>query len=199
MAHRPSPKWFGRSKDKTPVALPGPAPVPHTMLALVPQPELGVAIHDVLRAAGLHYTVPIQITLAQGLDARLEDDWRVVVESVTRRHAPFRVRMRGPEIIADRTVVLRVVDQTTMMLRDDLNRALRASGYLSDQPLSDDILLAIAGTWTDLNKVQVHELAASLRDVLDNPVEFAATAVYTFEETADDDLPRGEFMLDGAR
>ena len=60
---------------------------------------------------------------------------------------------------------------------------------MSDRHLSDEILLAIAGTWTDLNKAQVHELAASLRDVLPNPIEFPANAVYGFEESADDDLP----------
>ncbi|MFI5045484.1 MAG: hypothetical protein ACHQIG_00355 [Acidimicrobiia bacterium] len=177
--------------------MPGPAVIPRSMLALVPQPELGITIHNVLHDAGLLYTVPIQITLATGLDSRLEDDWRGVVDSVLRHHAPFTVRMRGPEIIQDRTVCLRVVDQTTMLLRDSLNRSLRASGYLPDIQLTDDVLLALAGTWTDLNKVQVHELAAALRDALPNPVEFPAIAVYAFEESADDDLPRGEYLLKG--
>jgi hypothetical protein len=168
------------------------------MLALVPEPQLGVAIHEALREAGLTYTVPTQLTLATGLDSRLADDWRAVVGTVAARHAPFTVRLRGPEIVADRTVVLRAVDQTTVILRDDLNRALRAGGFAFEVDTSGDVLLPIAGTWTDLNRVQVHELAASLRDVLADPIEFPANAMYVFEETADDDLPRGEFVLTGA-
>lgn len=197
MTARPSPKFFGRSKPKAEVKLPGPAFVPHSMLALVPQPDLGVAIHEVLQAEGLTYTVPTQVTLATGLDSRLDDEWRGVVRTVAARHAPYTVRMRGPEIVADRTVVLRVVDQGTMLLRDDLNRALRAQGFQYDVDTGDEILLPIAGTWTDLNRVEVHRLAGALREVLENPIEFPAHAVYAFEESADDDLPRGEFALTG--
>jgi hypothetical protein len=197
MTPHPSPRFFGGSQPKPKPALPGPAFVPHSMLALVPQPELGVVIHEALRDAGLHYTVPSQLTLATGLDSRVEDDWRRVVTAVAARHAPFTVRLRGPEIIADRTIVLRAVDQTTVLLRDDLNRALRANGFRFEADTSDEVLLPIAGTWTDLNRTQVHELAASLHDVLPGPIEFPASAVYAFEESADDDLPRGEFVLAG--
>src|SRR5215470_5578160 len=164
------------------------------MLALVPEPSLGATIHETLRASGLSYSVPVRVTLQTGIDPR-DGDWRDLVADVVARHAAYAVRLRGPDVIQDRTVLLRVVDQPTVLLRDDLHRALRAGGFVAVDDPVEDLTLALAGTWTDLSRNQVHELAGNLRDALGEPVEFRAEVVYGFDEAADDDLPRAEFKL----
>jgi len=136
----------------------------------------------------------VRVTLQTGIDPR-GGDWRDLVADVVARHSPYTVRLRGPDVIQDRTVLLRVVDQPTVLLRDDLHRALRASGYVPIDDPAEDLTLALAGTWTDLSRNQIHELAGNLRDLLPDPVEFRADVVYGFDEAADDDLPRGEFPL----
>jgi len=100
---------------------------PRAMLALVPEPSLGATIHEALRASGLAYSVPVRVTLQTGIDPR-GGDWRDLVADGVTRHATYTVRLRGPDVIQDRTVLLRVVDQATVLLRDDLHRALRAGG-----------------------------------------------------------------------
>ena len=48
-----------------------------------------------------------------------------------------------------------------------------------------------------MNRVELHDLATGVRNELDLPVEFRASAVYAFEETTDDDLPFLDFPLRG--
>ena len=129
-APRPSPRFFGRSQERREARAARPRPSSRTRCSRsCRSPSWASAIHDVLHDAGLHYTVPTQITLATGLDSRMEDDWRDVVKAVF--DAPCALhRAACADRRSSRTApsCLRVVDQTTMLLRDDLNRALRASG-----------------------------------------------------------------------
>jgi hypothetical protein len=57
--------------------------------------------------------------------------------------------------------------------------------------------MPLAGTWTELNRVQLHDLATGVRDELRMPVEFRASALYAFDAAADDDLPFLDFPLTG--
>jgi hypothetical protein len=195
VAPRPSPRFLRRSAPEETRGLFRPPIPPRALIGLLPGPEIDTVIHEVLTACGVTYSVPVRVTLQTGIDPRVDGDWRDVVGTVVHRHAGYTVRLRGPDVIADRTVVLRVVDQATILLRDDVNRALRANGFLPPDEPAEDLTVALAGTWTDLDRTQVHQLAAMVRDRLPEPIEFAATKVYAFDESAEDGLPRAEFHL----
>lgn len=183
---------------------PSPSPTvalaePRAMLALVPEAEQSRHIRDALVAAGVRYAVPVRITLVTGLDARDVDLWDGVVRGIVARHPPFTVRLVGPEVVQDRTVCLRVVGGATRAVQQELEGALGAANFTADDPRTAwGPVLPLAGTWTELNRVELHDLATGVRNELRPPIEFRASAVYAFEETADDDLPFLDFPLLGA-
>jgi hypothetical protein len=114
------------------------------------------------------------------------------------RHATFTVRLVGPEVVQDRTVCLRVAGGGARALQQELQAALGAGHFTPDDPRTAvGPMLPLAGTWTEMNRVELHDLATGVRNELDLPVEFRASAVYAFEETTDDDLPFLDFPLRG--
>ena len=189
-------RWWQR--ERTPRA---PAVGPRArsaLLALVPEPEQSRRIKIALRAAGAHYTVPVRITLLTGLDERDVQVWGHVVRGVLGSFRPFTVRLVGPEVVRERTVCLRATGDTTRRLQQRLQAALGPEGFTVDDPRTAwGPVLPLAGTWTELNRVELHDLATGVRDELRMPVEFRASAVYAFDETADDDLPFLDFPLTG--
>jgi hypothetical protein len=169
---------------------------PRALLALVPEAEQSRQIRTALLASGVHYSVPVRITLLTGLDARDADMWDGVVRAIVRRHARFTVRLVGPEVVHDRTVCLRVAGSRTRALQQDLQEALGAGNFTTDDPRTAwEPVLPLAGTWTELNRVELHDLATGVRNELQLPVEFRVSAVYAFEELGDDDLPFLDFPL----
>ncbi len=188
-------RWWRR------VPRPSPAPTvalrePRALLALVPEAEQSRRIRTALLASGVHYAVPVRITLLTGLDARDVDMWDGVVRAIVARHAPFTVRLVGPEVVQDRTVCLRVAGGRTRALQQELQTALGDGQFTSDDPRTEwGPVLPLAGTWTELNRVELHDLATGVRNELRLPVEFRVSSVYAFEETSDDDLPFLDFPL----
>jgi hypothetical protein len=171
---------------------------PRALLAIVPEAEQSRHIRAALLAAGLRYAVPVRITLLTGLDARDADIWGPVVREIVHARTPFTVRLVGPEVVQDRTVCLRVVGSGTRALQQDLQHALGAATFTADDPRTAwGPVLPLAGTWTEMNRVELHDLATGVRNELDLPVEFRASAVYAFEEAAEDDLPFLDFPLRG--
>jgi 2'-5' RNA ligase superfamily len=189
--------WWQRAPH-TPTA-PSTAPRPHgALLALVPEPEQSRRIKIALRAAGAHYTVPVRITLLTGLDERDVHVWGKVVHGIVGRFQPFTVRLVGPEVVRDRTVYLRATGAATQRLQHQLQAALGPEGYAVDDPRNvSGPVLPLAGTWTELNRAELHDLATGMRDELRTPVEFRASSVYAFDAAADDDLPFLDFPLTG--
>ncbi|HXY94808.1 MAG TPA: hypothetical protein VEP49_20260 [Acidimicrobiia bacterium] len=168
------------------------------LLALIPGSEQCAAIRDALGHAGAPYAVPPRLTLRNGLSMQDERAWRVAVEQVTSAWRPFTVRLRPPELLDDRMVCLAPVGDAVSDLQHALGSALSTAGFV---PRSGDVaspVVLLGGTFTGLNRQQLHELVNAVADSVDFPMDFRASAVYAVAEAADDaDLPIDAFPLAG--
>jgi hypothetical protein len=165
------------------------------LLALVPDPEQSRDIRLALQSAGVPYAVPVRITLLTGLDTRDVEVWSEV-HAIARRHPPFTVRLVGPEVIQDRTVCLRVLGDGIRSLQRDLLAVFGEGSFIADDPRNAwGPILPLAGTWTEMNRVELHNVATGVRNELSIPVDFRATVMYAFEESVEDDLPFRDFPL----
>jgi hypothetical protein len=78
--------------------------------------------------------------------------------------------------------------------------ALSFAGFLPRAGDVSEPVLALAGTFTGLTRIELHELANAVRDQVTFPMDFAATTVYAVAEAADDDdMPVDAFPLTGGR
>ena len=189
-------RWWPRRRPPAAVAQRVTAPRdPRSLLTLVPEPEQCRQIRLALQSAGVSYAIPVRITLLAGLDARDARVWSEV-HTIARRHPPFSVRLIGPEVIQDRTVCLRVLGDGARSLQRDLLAAFGDDSIIPDDPRHvSGPTLPLAGTWTEMNRVELHELATGVRNELPMPLEFRASTIYAFEDSADEDLPYREFPL----
>jgi hypothetical protein len=168
---------------------------PRSMLAIVPEPQQGQEIRRALRAADLPYEIPVRINLVNGIDATDVTVWDAV-RAVTRRHDPFTVRLVGPQVMHERTVCLTVLGEGIRALQRDLHAAVGPGEFPDDDPRSTwDPVLPIAGTWTEMNRVELHDVATGVRNALSLPVSFRASVLYAFEDTIDNELPYRDFPL----
>lgn len=171
---------------------------PLVTLALLPDRDQRAAIGAAVVAAGVPYPVPPRVALVSGLDARDEAMWSPDVREITDRRSPFTVRLVGPELLADRTVCLRVVGRAARDLQARLRAALGDARSVGDDEREPILpMLPLAGTWTGLNRVQLHEVATAVRDELHPPLEFRATALYAFAEADGDGTPFQSFPFGG--
>jgi hypothetical protein len=169
---------------------------PRALHALVPDPHQSDEIRRALRSAGAGYVIPVRITLQTGLAARDDERWGGPVRDVTRRRDPFTVRLVGPEVVADRTLHLRAVGPAVRSLQLELYRALARSDVALDDPRTElGPVLPLAGTWTDMNRVELHELATGVRNAVRTPLEVRATSLYALAVSAHDDRPVLVFPL----
>lgn len=188
----------GGDKEPTPKVTTARASV--ALLALIPAPEQCLAIREALAAAGVPYAVPPRLTLRNGLSLQDEGAWRDTIQSVTRTWRPFIVRLRPPEVIDDRMVCLEPVGDGVSDLQHALVNALAIAGFLPRTGDVSDPVLLLAGTFTGLTRLGLHELANDVRDRVRFPMDFRASTVYAVAEAAaDDDMPVDAFPLTGPR
>lgn len=168
------------------------------MLALIPEPEQCTALRDALAAGGARYLIPPRLTLRNGLSMQDEAAWREVVGDVTRAWRPFTVRLSGPAIIERRALCLQPVGDSVRDLQEALGYALATAGFV---PRVGDVsapMVLLAGTFTDLSRTELHQLAGAVQDRVHFPMDFPATTLYAIAEASgDDDLPIGAFPLAG--
>ncbi len=170
------------------------------LLALIPDPEQCLALREALAAAGAPYALPPRLTLRNGLSMQDEGAWRDAIQGVTRTWRPFTVRLRPPEVIDDRMVCLEPVGDGVSDLQHALVNALSIAGFLPRTGDVSEPVLLLAGTFTGLTRVGLHELANAVRDGVRFPMDFRASTVYAVAEAAaDDDMPVDAFPLTGSR
>jgi hypothetical protein len=197
-------RWWRRKRSETGGHEPPPkvttARTSAVLLALIPTPEQCLTIRDALAAAGAPYAVPPRLVLRNGLSLQDQLAWRDAVQGVARAWRPFTVRIRPPEVLDDRMVCLQPVGDAVSDLQHALVTALSFAGFLPRAGDVSEPVLALAGTFTGLTRIELHELANAVRDQVTFPMDFAATTVYAVAEAADDDdMPVDAFPLTGGR
>jgi hypothetical protein len=168
------------------------------LLALIPDPEQCNALRSAVAAAGAPYEVPPRLTLRNGLSIQDETAWRPAVHEVTSHWRPFTVRLRPPEVVDDRLVSIAPVGDAVSDLQHAIGAALSKAGFVARTGDVSAPVVPLAGTFTGLNRVQLHDLANAVRDGLAFPMDFRATTLYAVAEAAvEDDLPVDAFPFAG--
>lgn len=168
------------------------------LLALIPGPEQCDALRSAVADAGAPYEVPPRLTLRNGLSMQDETAWRPAIEAVTGRWRPFTVRLRPPEIVDNRLVSLEPVGDAVSDLQHAIGASLSKAGFVARTGDVSAPVVPLAGTFTGLNRVQLHDLANAVRDRVTFPMDFRATTLYAVAEAAvEDDLPIDAFPFSG--
>lgn len=168
------------------------------LLALIPDPEQCVALREALAEGGAPYAIPPRLTLRNGLSMQDEAAWRDAILRVTRAWRPFTVRLRPPEVIANRMLSLAPVGDAVANLQNALGSSLISAGFAPRAGDVADPVLTLAGTFTGMTRSGLHELGNSVRDRVRFPMDFTATTLFTVAEAdGDSNLPIDAFVLGG--
>jgi len=202
---RPSGRWFRWRRDKRGVPQLEAVPPKVTtarasvvLLALIPDPEQCEALRSAVADAGAPYEVPPRLTLRNGLSMQDEAAWRPAIDEVTTRWRPFTVRLRPPEVVDDRLVSLEPVGDAVSDLQHAIGSALATAGFIARTGDVSAPVVPLAGTFTGLSRVQLHDLANAVRDHVSFPMDFRATTLYAVAEAAaENDLPVDAFPFRG--
>jgi hypothetical protein len=168
------------------------------VLALAPGPDLAEAVRVALARTSAPRRVGPRIVLRAELALADTDIWEPAIAEVISHTKPFTVRLVKPEIVNDRMLGLVVGGRAVVDLQMALETALAGVGFPDRSGIPFLPMVIVATTFDGLTVHQLHAVAAAIRDQFEFPIDFPATSVLCYSESADEyDLPLGSYVLDG--
>ena len=168
------------------------------ILALAPGAEVAEAVRVALARANAPRVVGPRIVLRAELALADTEIWEPAIVAVTSRWKPFTVQLVKPEIVHDRMLGLVVGGTAVVELRAALEEALGLVGFPDRSGLGFLPMVVVGSTFDGLTVHELHAVAAAIRDQFELPIEFPASSVLCYSESADEyDLPLAAFPLGG--
>jgi len=168
------------------------------VLALAPGPDLAETVRVARARASAPRRVGPRVVLRAELALADTEIWEPAVVDVTSHTKPFTVRLVKPEIVNDRMLGLVIGGRAVLELQSALETALASVGFPDRSGVSFLPMVVVASTFDGLTVHQMHAVAAAIRDEFEFPIEFPASSVLCYSESADEyDLPLGASPLGG--
>jgi hypothetical protein len=168
------------------------------ILALAPGPDLAEAIRVALARADAPRRVGPRIVMRSELAIADADIWEPAIAEVARAWKPFAVRLVKAEIVRDRMLGLVVGGQAVLELHAAIEEALALAGFPDRSGMGFLPMVIVGTTFDGLTVHELHAVAAAIREHLTFPIEFPASSVLRYSESADEyDLPVAAYPLLG--
>jgi hypothetical protein len=168
------------------------------ILALAPGPDLAETVRAALARTNAPRRIGPRIVLRAELALVDTEIWEPAIAAVANRWKPFTVRLVKPEIVRDRMLGLVVGGRSVIELQAALEEALALVGFPDRSGMSFMPMVIVASTFDGLTVHQLHAVAGAIRDQFTFPIEFPASSVLCYSESADEyDLPLAAYAFQG--
>ena len=124
--------------------------------------------------------------------------WEPAIVEVARRWKPITVRLVKAEVVRDRMLGLVAGGPAVLELHAAIEEALARAGFPDRSGVSFLPMVIVGSTFDGLTVHELHGVAAAIREHFTFPIEFPASSVLCYSESADEyDLPVAAYPLLG--
>ena len=165
---------------------------------MAPGADLAEAVRVALAGADAPRRVGPRIVLRSELALADTEIWEPAIVEVARRWKPFTVRLVKAEIVRDRMLGLVAGGPAVLELHAAIEEALARAGFPDRSGVSFLPMVIVGSTFDGLTVHELHGVAAAIREHFTFPIEFPASSVLCYSESADEyDLPVAAYPLLG--